>query len=107
MLITRLLLCASLLNPQMVVFETLRDMGRLSDYGCLSYIFQKESGWNPDTVGDHGQSFGLGQRHAPAHGFPPKVWAISEQTRWFVKYADARYGGVCEAAAAHKRKNWW
>jgi hypothetical protein len=30
-------------------------------------IIQCESGWNPNAIGDHGESLGLWQIHQPAH----------------------------------------
>lgn len=92
----------------------MRDLGRLAEFECLANIFERESGWNPATRGDGGDSYGLPQRHAPSHGVPPEPWPVHDQVVWAVGYADGRYGGVCEAWAAwqvraEKRhgKGWW
>jgi len=83
--------------------------GREYEYVCASEIIQAESSWNPNAVGDRtiGGSYGLGQRHAPAHGKPPEGWTVAEQMEWFTDYADERYGGWCPAAAARREKGWW
>lgn len=89
---------------QQQVMATLVRLGRADDYDCLAYIFAGESSWRPDAIGDSGRSFGLPQRHAPAHGAPPWPWPVDQQTIWAVEYADARYGSPCEAADVWRRR---
>ena len=97
-----------------VVAWRLADLGRSDDYPCLDLIFAGESSWRPDAIGDNGDSFGLGQRNAPAHGAPPWPWPVVDQVDWFVAYADDRYGGPCPAADVWQRRadarggaGWW
>lgn len=94
---------------QAEVADVLVDIGRWDEYACLAEIFEAESSWDPGAIGDRdrGFSYGLPQRHAPAHGAPPWPWPVADQVTWALEYADGRYGGVCEAAAARREKNWW
>ena len=92
----------------------LTGLGRADDYPCLDLIFAGESSWRPDAIGDGGDSFGLGQRNAPAHGAPPWPWPVTDQVLWFLDYADARYGGPCPAAERWQERadardgaGWW
>lgn len=81
--------------------------GTEAEFLCMAEIFAAESSWRPDVIGDEGKSFGLGQRHAPVHGEPPYDWPVRKQVKWFSRYAEERYGGWCEAAAARRGKGWW
>lgn len=102
------------LTVQERVFRRMDELGRAGEYDCLAYIFQRESSWRPDAIGDNGDSFGLGQRNAPAHGKPPWPWDVDDQVDWFLDYADARYGDACaaqrrwqERAEARNGRGWW
>lgn len=97
-----------------LVRQRLTVLGRPDDYDCLSTIFAGESSWRPYAIGDNGDSFGLGQRNAPAHGAPPWPWPVVDQVDWFLEYADDRYGGPCAAADVWRRRaadrggaGWW
>jgi hypothetical protein len=98
---------------QIDVWHTLALAGRESEYECLANIIQRESRWNPNAIGDSGASVGLGQRHVPTHGEPPQPWLVEQQAQWFLQYADARYGGSCEAWEAWQKNRlvygwgWW
>lgn len=94
---------------QAEVGAVLEEEGRWSEYACLAEIIEGESSWNPEAVGDAdlGGSYGLVQRHAPAHGMPPWPWPVDEQVRWALAYADERYGGVCEGLEFRKENGWW
>lgn len=83
--------------------------GRTGEWDCMSEIFMAESSWRPDAIGDVdiGGSYGLPQRHAPAHGKPPWPWPVEEQVEWALAYADERYGGMCEAAETRREQGWW
>ena len=87
--------------------EVLHDLGRITEYACLHEIVAAESSWRPDAIGDGGESFGLVQRHAPAHGAPPWPWPVRDQILWAVEYADERYGGLCEGAEFRREARWW
>lgn len=91
------------------VVVRLEEHGRSGDFTCMAEVFQAESSWRPHAIGDRklGGSYGLPQRHAPAHGMPPWPWPVAEQVDWTLEYADGRYGGMCEAAAERRRKGWW
>lgn len=108
----------SLALPQMTTREIvawrLEQHGRIDEFDCLDRIFQGESSWRPDAVGDNGDSFGLGQRNAPAHGASPWPWPVPDQVDWFLQYADDRYGGPCPARDVWQRRadqrggaGWW
>lgn len=94
---------------QQAVRSLLAARGREHEYECLATIFFAESSWRPDAIGDVdiGGSYGLPQRHAPAHGKPKLPWPIEEQVEWALEYADERYGGVCKAAEARAEQGWW
>lgn len=105
-----LLVAFGVMTPvQGEVYLLMEERGREAEYVCLSEIFAAESSWQPDAHGDRtlGGSYGLPQRHAPAHGAPPWPWPVAEQVDWALAYADERYGGVCEAAEARRQKGWW
>lgn len=96
------------------VLAVLTELGRADEFDCVDVIFAGESSWRPDAIGDDGDSFGLGQRNAPAHGAPPWPWPVREQVLWFVDYADDRYGGLCPAADRWRQRaderggaGWW
>ena len=94
---------------------TLAEMGRDDQaIDCALAIFQHESGLRLDVRGDGGESYGLGQRHAPAHGVPPEPWEVADQVVWFDDYAHDRYGSWCAAhdrwqqrAAERGGAGWW
>lgn len=96
-------------DVQIEAWLTLRELGREHEWDCLDEIVVAESSWRPNVVGDldRGGSYGLVQRHAPSHGKPDLPWAVDDQIRWAVEYADERYGGLCEAAEARRGKGWW
>jgi hypothetical protein len=103
------LIALGLTVPQAITWSVLFEEKRLHEYGCLSVIFDAESSWNPAAVGDEdrGGSYGLPQRHEPAHGKPPQPWPVAEQVRWALDYADERYGGVCEGLDFRRQRGWW
>lgn len=80
---------------------------RLEEFSCLAYIFEAESSWDPEAVGDGGDSFGLPQRHSPSHGKPNLPWPVGEQVKWAIEYAEQRYGSVCQAKDAWEYQRWW
>lgn len=101
-------------TPQAITEEIMAGLGRSTEFECLAFIFERESSWRPDAIGDEGDSFGLGQRNAPAHGAPPWPWPVEEQVAWFLEYADDRYGGPCPAAERWRERaearggaGWW
>ena len=89
------------------------DIDRSGEFPCAAYIFERESRWNPAAVGDHGRSWGLGQRNTKVWGMTPLPWSIHDQVIWFTWYADERYGGWCEAMEGWKHNRhvygwgWW
>jgi len=89
------------------VWAWLTMEGREFEYVCAAEIIDAESSWRPQVVGDNGHSFGLAQRHGPAHGYPPRPWPVADQMEWFTDYADERYGDWCAAAEARRGKGWW
>jgi hypothetical protein len=101
------LLMLGLSPVQAQAYVSLADMGRAAEYQCADEIIMAESSWRPQVRGDNGDSYGLAQRHAPAHGAPPDVWPVHDQIVWFTGYADERYGGWCEAAVERRRLGWW
>lgn len=103
------LLTLGLTPTQAAAWTTLYEERRLHEYACMSTIFAAESSWDPTAIGDQdrGGSYGLPQRHAPAHGEPPQPWPVRDQVRWTLDYADQRYGGVCEGLAFREQKGWW
>jgi len=102
------LLTLGLTVPQAVSFQILWSNGRAAEWPCMSEIFMRESSWNPNAIGDYGDSFGLPQRHTPSHGSPDQwPWPVADQVTWAIEYADLRYGGLCEALQFHKEKGYW
>ena len=104
-----LLLTFGFTTTEAVAYVTLAEHGRTGEFRCMAEVFAAESSWRPDAVGDVtlGGSYGLPQRHAPAHGMPPWPWPVREQVEWTLEYADERYGGMCQAADARRLKGWW
>lgn len=91
------------------VYTMLVERGRADEFACLSEIYEAESSWNPNAYGDRtiGGSYGLPQRHAPAHGAPDLPWPVADQVEWTLEYADERYGGICEGLAFRRIHGWW
>ena len=97
------------------IVQVMLELGRTrQDAECAFTIFRKESGLRLDARGDGGDSYGLGQRHAPAHGAPPDPWLLADQVEWFDGYATDRYGSWCQAearwlarAAERGGAGWW
>ena len=94
-------------NTKQTSYQILKELQRGGEYHCMYNIFEKESSWNPDAVGDNGDSIGLPQRHVPSHGYPDDGWGVREQVEWTIWYADSRYGGLCKAWSEWQRKGWW
>lgn len=103
-------------DVQVEVAAILGRLGRADEWRCIHPLFQAESGWLPDNVGDRhlGGSYGLPQRHAPVWGKPSLPWPVEDQVVWTLDYADGRYGGMCEAwdawssrANSDGKGGWW
>lgn len=60
------------------VWAWLTSEGREFEYVCAAEIIQAESSWRPQVVGDNGDSFGLAQRHGPAHGYRELPWPVAD-----------------------------
>lgn len=90
-------------------YAFLAGEGRAHEWACLDEIVAAESSWDPAAIGDReiGGSYGLVQRHAPAHGMPPWPWPVADQIRWTIEYADDRYGGICEGLEFRRERGWW
>ena len=103
------LIALGLSLAQAITWATLHEERRLDEWPCVDAIYAAESSWNPNAVGDadRGFSYGLPQRHAPAHGAPELPWSVRDQVLWTLDYADERYGGVCEGLAFRQEKGWW
>lgn len=98
------------LSPvEATAYAVLAGEGRAHEWACLDEIVSAESSWDPAAIGDVeiGGSFGLVQRHAPAHGMPPWPWPVADQIRWALDYADDRYGGLCEGLEFRRARGWW
>lgn len=108
-IIVSFLLLIGLSPVQAEVVVLLHERGRLDEWLCLRDIYAAESSWDPDAYGDAtlGGSYGLPQRHAPAHGAPDLPWRVEDQVEWTLDYADERYGGVCEGLAFREVHGWW
>lgn len=101
------------LSTQEHALVLFQEIGREDEFSCAAYIFERESRWDSNAVGDNGASWGLGQRNTRVWGMPPLPWSIKDQVDWFTWYADNRYGGWCEAMENWKRNReaygwgWW
>ena len=75
----------SVLVPDMrlMVLGMLRDAG----FSVLvaDKVIQCESNWNPNSVGDHGESLGLWQIHQPSHDTGLVAFDPYEATKYAIK----------------------
>lgn len=103
------LMTLGLTPVQAQVYAALAEVGRQSEWPCIAEIYEAESSWNPRAIGDRhlGNSYGLPQRHAPAHGAPPWPWPVYQQVMWTLDYVDGRYGGACEALEFREENGWY
>lgn len=104
-----ILLALGVSPVEATAYAVLAGEGRAEEWSCLDEIVAAESSWDPMAIGDRtiGGSYGLVQRHAPAHGIPPWPWPVAEQIEWALEYADSRYGGLCEGLEFRRREGWW
>jgi len=77
----------------------------VKEYKCLSYLWGKESAWNPDAIGNltgtqrvYGIPQGKSEYLATLDG-----WG---QVRWGLDYIGHRYGEPCIALDHFRRFNW-
>ena len=75
---------------------------------CLDYLWQHESGWNPNSVNKSSGACGIPQ------AYPCKKIQQSEgsndwkaQIRWGIKYINSRYKNPCGAWNHFKNKRWY
>ena len=70
-------------------------------YKCLSWIFYKESRWNPQAK--NGSHFGLGQMRSEHYRNLDPYRQIDAT----IKYIKKRYGSMCKAWAFHQKKGYY
>jgi len=81
-----------------------------TQYSCLSYIVEHESGWNPQATNAGSGAYGLFQA-LPASkmasaGADYRTNPVT-QARWGVSYMNSRYGSPCGAAAFWRSHHWY
>lgn len=67
------------------------------------YISWEESQWNPDAIGDHGESLGIWQIHMPAHGDirPADASNTLWSTIWAMKQLEAGNCAIWTTCPSH------
>lgn len=87
----------------------LNRIGQGNNWSAMSFIFNKESTWNPGISNSRG-CIGLGQSCPGGSGLARECpnWRtdIECQVRHFTSYAN-RYGGWAGAYSAWQAKHWW
>ena len=75
---------------------------------CLDYLWQHESGWNPNSVNSSSGACGIPQAY-PCNKIKnsegSNEWQA--QIRWGIKYINARYKNPCSAWNHFKNKHWY
>lgn len=78
----------------------------VKEYKCLSYLWGKESAWNPEAIGNINGSHKV-------YGIPQgkSEWLSTQdgwsQVRWGLDYIGTRYGEPCLAKEHFRRFNWY
>jgi hypothetical protein len=80
--------------------------GSSAEQGCLSRLWDRESGWDPYAVNPGSGAYGIPQALPSAHGHPYALGDWKAQIRWGRRYILRRYGTPC-AALAHETANDW
>lgn len=87
-----------------------KSYGNLNDtqLTCLNYLWEHESGWNPNSVNKSSGACGIPQ------AYPCKKIQATEgsndwkaQIRWGIKYINSRYKNPCAAWNHFKNKKWY
>lgn len=97
------------MSPRTIGRRMARKRG--APWSCVDRLISKESGWKVRVYNRAGSgAYGLPQA-LPGHKMASegRNWRTSARTqlRWFFKYVRARYGGVCNALAFHRSRNWY
>ena len=78
-----------------------------AEQGCLSQLWDRESGWDPYIVNPSSGAYGIPQALPSAHGRPFALGDWRGQIRWGRRYIRGRYGDPCSALAHENAKGWY
>jgi nitrous oxidase accessory protein NosD len=69
-------------------------------YKCALELYTKESNWRPNAK--NGSHYGIPQ----GRSIYLKTANPVAQVKWGIAYSNSRYGSMCKALDAFKRKGW-
>ena len=87
-----------------------KSYGNLNDtqLACLDYLWQHESGWNPNSVNKSSGACGIPQAY-PCNKIKSQQGSNDwkAQIRWGLNYINSRYKNPCSAWNHFKNKKWY
>lgn len=80
------------------------------EFACADELYRRESGWQTQAENPSSGAYGIVQS-LPAEKLASEGddWRTNGRTQinWGKKYVDERYGGYCQAVAAHDSQGWY
>lgn len=80
------------------------------EFACADELYRRESGWQTQAENQSSGAYGIVQS-LPAEKLASEGddWRTNGRTQinWGKKYVDERYGGYCQAVAAHDSQGWY
>ena len=96
-------------DPRQAARSLLAQQGQSNQFGCLSTLWNQESGWNTYATNPRSGAYGIPQAlPASKMASAGADWRTNPvtQVRWGVAYIASRYGGAC-AALRHSADVGW
>ena len=97
-------------SPRQTARAMLAARGESDQFGCLSTLWDRESGWNVSSSNASSGAYGIpqalpGSRMATAGA----DWRTNPSTQisWGLGYIDGRYGGPCSALQHSSAYGWY
>ena len=96
-------------DPRQAARAMLAQQGQSDQFGCLSTLWDQESGWNTYATNPRSGAYGIPQAlPASKMASAGADWRTNPvtQVRWGIAYIASRYGGAC-AALRHSADVGW
>ena len=96
-------------DPRQAARSLLAQQGQSDQFGCLSTLWNQESGWNTYATNPRSGAYGIPQAlPASKMASAGADWRTNPvtQVRWGIAYIASRYGGAC-AALRHSADVGW
>ena len=97
-------------TPQQYARTLLAELGQAGEFGCLTRLWDRESGWSVSSTNPTSGAYGIPQalpaRKMASAGADWRTNALT-QVRWGVGYIADRYGSPCTALAHSDSVGWY